>query len=66
LGIPKRTSGSKTESVTRFFRLYNIKNEPGQTQNLAGKYTERVEQITRNMLMLQKEIIGEGSNWFKN
>ncbi len=49
-----------------FFRLHHVKNDPGQTQNLANQYPERVEQMKRTMLSLRKEMIEEGVNWFEN
>lgn len=48
----------------RFFRLHNVKNDPGQTDDLVSKYPEKVEQMKQTMLALRKEMIEEGGNWF--
>jgi len=49
-----------------FYKLHHVRNDPGQTQNLADKYPEKVEQMTRTMLSLRKEMIEEGGNWSEN
>lgn len=48
------------------FELYNLKNDLGQTKNLAEKYPEKVLQMKKQMLDLRNEMVEEGGNWFKN
>lgn len=49
----------------RFFRLHNVKNDPGQNRNLADQFPEKVEKMKKTMLSLRREMIEEGGNWFE-
>ena len=48
------------------FELYNLKTDPGQQNNLAEKYPERLQKLKDQMLELREEMIEEGGDWFND
>lgn len=54
----------KRASLTTF-ELYNLKNDPSQTNNIAEQYPEIIEEMKSNMIRLYDETISEGVDWFE-
>ncbi|MFG0266322.1 MAG: hypothetical protein ACF8AM_14415 [Rhodopirellula sp. JB055] len=45
------------------FELYNLKNDPGQTKNLAAEQPERVEAMKQRMLQINASIMQDAMDW---
>ncbi|KLU03751.1 Choline-sulfatase [Rhodopirellula islandica] len=45
------------------FELYNLKDDPGQTKNLAQEQPERVEAMKQQMLQINASIMKDGMDW---
>jgi arylsulfatase A len=46
------------------FELYNVAEDPGQRNDLASGYQDRLEQMKERMMALRAEMIAEGGNWY--
>ena len=47
------------------FELYNIKNDPMQSQDLAGSEPERLDRLARKLREKYTQIQTEGRSWDK-
>lgn len=46
------------------FELYNLKDDPGQTRNLAAEQPGRVEAMKRQMLQINASIMKDAMDWY--
>jgi arylsulfatase A len=47
------------------FELYNLKDDPRETTDLAGKEKDRLEAMKKTLIQLNAEIEKEGPDWWK-
>ena len=47
------------------FELYNVRNDPGQKEELSGQYPDRVKEMKSKTLDLKEEMIAEGGDWYE-
>lgn len=45
------------------FRLYNVRQDPGQHHDVAAKNPKRLEAMKRKMIALHKEVVAEAIDW---
>ena len=48
----------------RYFELYDIKDDPGQYNDLSDEEIELTEHMKNIMMALRNEMVEEGGNWF--
>ncbi|MEM7013974.1 MAG: arylsulfatase, partial [Verrucomicrobiota bacterium] len=56
--IPKVKAGGYTN-----FQLFNLKDDPGQTKNLAAEQPERLEQMKKRLLEINASVMADGHDW---
>lgn len=56
--IPKIRRGGYTN-----YRLYNLRDDPGQTTDLAAKLGDRVERMKRDLLRINASVMSDGHDW---
>lgn len=49
-----------------YWRLYNVKDDPSQTNDLSDRHQEKLEEMKKKTLKLRKEMVEEGGNWFES
>lgn len=64
-GFQKGHMEAIPDIVPQHFELYNLKNDIGQKHDLADQYPEKVDKMKKQMLLLRKEMIKEGGDWFE-
>lgn len=52
--------------IPKYFQLFNLKNDIKQLNDISNQNPDIVDSMKIKMLHLQKELIQEGGNWFKN
>ena len=52
------------EIVPAHFELYNLQNDIGQQNDLAGEHPDKVQAMKAQMLQLREEMIKDGGNWY--
>ena len=50
--------------IPEHFELYNLQNDIGQENDLAGEYPDKVAAMKAQMLQLREEMIKEGGDWY--
>jgi arylsulfatase A len=45
------------------FRLYNLREDPRQEQDLSERYPERFKAMKQTMLQMHEEIVEEAIDW---
>ncbi len=48
------------------FELYHLGNDPKETQNLADKHPDKLDELRTRLRQLHEEIEKEGPDWWKN
>jgi arylsulfatase A len=56
--IPKIKSGGYTN-----FRLFNLREDPGQTKDLSQQMLEKCETMKRELLRINDSIMADGADW---
>lgn len=56
--IPKVKAGGYTN-----FQLFNLKDDPGQTTNLASEQPERLERMKKQLLEINASVMADGEDW---
>ena len=56
--IPKVKKGGYTN-----FQLYNLRNDPGQTENLAAAKPDLLRKLKAQMLKINASIMADGADW---
>ncbi|MDA7633390.1 arylsulfatase, partial [bacterium] len=56
--IPKIKAGGYTN-----FQLFDLENDPGQTNNLADEQPERLRRLKQQLLEINASVMAEGEDW---
>ena len=59
--IPKIKAGGYTN-----YRLYNLREDPGQTNDLSGEMPGKLEEMKRRLMQINDSIMADGPDWHLN
>ena len=45
------------------FQLFNLSEDPGQTQNIASDNPELLKELKAKLLQINKSVMAEGTDW---
>jgi len=48
------------------FELYNLKEDPRETTNLASKFPERFATMRAKLIAHDQSVLADGPDWWKN
>lgn len=65
-GFQKSHMEKIPEIVPSVYKLYNLRKDIGQENDVSEKYPEKTEQMKKKMKMLREEMIEEGGDWYSD